>query len=280
MASSSSSSTSHTAAAGSNVNAANGEPKEVVTGYPLEVQSLENVPVVGGCPHVPLPLPHPQPAPQHAWYAHQQLYPTHYRYQPPDSDRPIFFRAVAWAILFTLISCIFWFLIWLVVHPSFPQLHVSSGELSQVSIYNSTATASCNINLTLTNPNRHLTAIYNHMEISLLYTSQRMLLSQDYLPPLVQPRKNQTVINTDLGFTDLDLGKDVVAALKEDLDQGTFTLGLKVLAMVNFQNGKWKTKAQFMRAFCGSIVLVSLPNNNSRIFQSSNRRCVVYLFSK
>lgn len=119
------------------------------------------------------------------------------------------------------------------------------------------------------------------MEITLLYTSsQRFQLSKDCLPPLIQPTRNETVINTDLGFHDLELGKDVGQALKEDLDQGTFTLGVKVLALVNFQNGKWKPKAQLMRAFCGGIILVSLPNNNSRILQDPNRHCVVYLFEK
>ncbi|CAI9783348.1 unnamed protein product [Fraxinus pennsylvanica] len=268
--SASSSATHHTTASASVINASTGEAKVVIE-YPLEIQSSENVPVISDSPHLPLPFPQPQPTPEHALYAHL--------YQLPCLDRPIFFRALTLALLLTLITCIFWFFIWCVVQPSTPQLEVSSGELSKVSIFNNTATASCKLSLTLTNPNHHLTAIYNQMEITLLYiSSQRVQLSKDCLPPMIQPRKNETVLNTDLGFYDLDLGKDVGLALKEDLHQGTFTLGVKVLALVNFQNGKWKTKDQLMKAFCGGIILVSLPNNYSRILQDPNRHCAVYLF--
>ncbi|KAK6126444.1 hypothetical protein DH2020_039832 [Rehmannia glutinosa] len=193
-----------------------------------------NPPVAAAVPPPPRAWPIDPPPPPPAVFV-QELF------RDPDRRR-LFLRREALSVL-----------MWLIFHPIFPQLHVISATMSAVAITSTAASAECNITLLLTNPNRHLNTIYDRMQVALLYPSQQVLLSQDYRPPFVQHKKSQTTIEINLSFNGVDLGNDVVKAMKYDLDRGSLSLGIKILAIVRYRNGKWKTKSQFMRAYCGGI---------------------------
>lgn len=230
-------------------------------------------------PNAPPPPPPPPPE-GHAVYL-QQLYRDPAPRRPfVRRELPFFCRTLIWGLLIFLAIASFVVLMWLIFHPTFPQLHVASATMSTVTITTTAATAECNITLLLTNPNRHLTTIYDRMEISLFYPSQQVLLSQDYQPPFVQPKKSRITIETNLSFTGVDLGSDVLKSMKQDLDRGSLSLGIKILAIVRYRNGNWKTKSQFMRAYCGGVSFGFTSSNKPGIFLNPYQECEVYVFTK
>ncbi|KAL0426600.1 UNVERIFIED_CONTAM: hypothetical protein Slati_2834800 [Sesamum latifolium] len=225
------------------------------------------------------PIPPPDPV-GHAVYVEEL-------YHDPPPRRPFLrremsfiCRTITWGLVVCLMASSFAVLMWLIFHPVFPQLHVASATMSSVATTSTDVGAECNITFTLTNPNRHLTAIYDRMEISLLYPSQGVLLSQDYPPPFSQPKKSRTIIESDLSFNGVYLGIDVLKAMKQDLDRGSLSLGIRVLAIVRYKSGKWKTRSQFMRAYCGGVSFGFTSNNNPGIFLNPYQECEVYLYSK
>ncbi|PIN12952.1 hypothetical protein CDL12_14432 [Handroanthus impetiginosus] len=189
-------------------------------------------------------------------------------------------RTITWGLLLFLAIASFSVLMWLIFHPTFPQLYVNSATMSAVTITGSVVTAECNITLLLTNPNRHLSTLYDRMEIFLVYPSQQVVLSKIYPPPFVQPRRNRTTIQINLSIIDVDLGNEVVKAMKQDLDRGTLSFEIKIFAVVRFRNGKWKTKRQFMRAYCGGVSFAFTSNNKAGIFLNPYQECEVYLYAK
>ncbi|KAG8374039.1 hypothetical protein BUALT_Bualt11G0089500 [Buddleja alternifolia] len=210
-------------------------------------------------PALPLPWPNPQP-PQpplppppapHAVYV-EQLY---LEPPPPPRRRELTFlcRTIFCGLLIFLFASTFSVLMWLIFHPIFPGINVASAALSTLTSTGTAVTAACNLTLLLTNPNRHLTTIYDRMEISLLYPSKDVLLSQDYPPPFRQPKKSRTTLETNLSFNGVKLGNETVNAIKQDLDRGSLSFGVKILAIVRYRNGRWKTRSQFLRAYCGGV---------------------------
>ncbi|KAK4432611.1 hypothetical protein Salat_1023300 [Sesamum alatum] len=189
-------------------------------------------------------------------------------------------RTIAWGLIICLMAASFAVLMWLIFHPVFPRLHVASATLSTVVTTSTDVAAECNITFILANPNRHLTAIYDRMEISLLYPSRAVLLSQDYPPPFSQPQKTRTIIESDLSFDGVYLGSDVMKAMKQDLDRGSLSLGIRILAIVRYKSGKWKTRSQFMRAYCGGVSFGFTSSNNPGSFLNPYQECEVYLYSK
>ncbi|KAK6152258.1 hypothetical protein DH2020_014893 [Rehmannia glutinosa] len=239
-----------------------------------------NPPVAAAVPPPPRAWPIDPPPPPPAVFV-QELF------RDPDRRRlflrreaSFLCRTVIWGLFIFLFVASLSVLMWLIFHPIFPQLHVISATMSAVAITSTAASAECNITLLLTNPNRHLNTIYDRMQIALLYPSQQVLLSQDYRPPFVQHKKSQTTIEINLSFNGVDLGNDVVKAMKYDLDRGSLSLGIKILAIVRYRNGKWKTKSQFMRAYCGGVSFGFTSSNNPGIFLNPYQECEVYLYTK
>ncbi|EYU38692.1 hypothetical protein MIMGU_mgv1a021137mg [Erythranthe guttata] len=226
------------------------------------------------------PPPPPPAAAGHAIYV-QQLYrdPPRQRFQ--RLELTFLCRTLTWSVLIFIFTASLSILLWLIFHPTFPQLHVTSATMSAVTFTNTTkATAEFSITLQLTNTNRHLTTIYDQFQIFLIYPSQQVLLSQNYQPPFVQPKKTRTTIETNLGFTNLDLGNYVANGLKEDLDRGSLNLGIRILAVVRYKNGKWKTKSQFMRAYCSGVSFGFTSINRPGIFLNPYQECEVYIYTK
>ncbi|GFP82669.1 uncharacterized protein at1g08160 [Phtheirospermum japonicum] len=231
-------------------------------------------------PPLPAAPPPPPPPEPHAVYV-QDLYRDPFRRRLFLRRRELSFlcRAVIWGLSIFLVVASLSVLMWLILHPTFPQLHVISATMSAVTTTSTAASAGCNITFLLTNPNRHLKTMYYELEISLLYPSEQVLLSQDYRPPFAQPRKSQTTIESNLSFNGDELGIDVVKAIKQDLDRGSLSLAVKILAVVSYRNGKWKTKSQFMRAFCGGVSFGFISSKKPGIFLNPYQECEVYLYT-
>ncbi|KAL3646942.1 hypothetical protein CASFOL_009486 [Castilleja foliolosa] len=228
------------------------------------------------------PPPPPPPVPQ-AIYV-QDLYrevrdPFHRRFFIRRRELSFLCRAMIWGICIFLVVASLSILMWLILHPNFPQLHMISATMSAVATTSTAASANCSIKFLFTNPNRHLKSMYYQMEISLFYPSQQVVLSQDYHPPFVQPRRSQTTIESNLSFNTSDLGIEVVKAIKRDLDDGSLSLEVKVLAAVGYRNGKYKTKAQLMRAFCGGVSFEFTSSKKPGVFLNPYEECDVYLYT-
>lgn len=229
-------------------------------------------------PPPPPPLPPPPPA-GHAVYV-EDLYRDPARRAFLRRELPFLCRTVIWALLIFLFIASLSVALWLIFHPAFPLLRVTSATMSAVTVTSTGATAECNITLVLTNPNRHLTTIFDGMQIYLIYPSKQVLLSGNEQPPFVQPRRSRTTIITNLSFNAIDLGSDVLMALKEDLDHGSLSLGIKVVAVMRYRNGKWKTKSQFMRAYCDGVSFGFTSSNKPGIFLNPYQECEVYIYAK
>lgn len=191
-----------------------------------------------------------------------------------------FCSTLKWFILLFLFVVSFLVLMWMIFHPTFPLVSVASASMSSAAFTATAATADCNITLVVTNPNRHLTATYDKMEISLLYASQQVPLSQIHQPPIVQPKRSQITFQTNLGFSGVKLGKGVIASMKEDLNRGSLGLVLKISAVVKYRSGKWKTKTRYMRAYCGGVSFGFTASNKPGIFLNPYQECEVYIYSK
>ncbi|XP_057809129.1 NDR1/HIN1-like protein 26 [Salvia miltiorrhiza] len=229
-------------------------------------------------------------APLSAVYLHQLYREPEPNPQPqPDPEQGLqfvrrellfFCTILKWCILAFLFIASFLALMWMVFHPTFPQLSIASAILSPIAVTSTAASADCNITLVLTNPNRHLTASYDRMEISLLYASQQVTLSQVHHPRIVQPKRSQITLQTNLSFSAVNLTSGVVSAMKEDLDRGSLGLMMKISSVVKYRNGKWKTKSRFMRAYCGGVSFGFTSSNRPGIFLNPYQECEVYVYSK
>ncbi|CAA0819265.1 Unknown protein, partial [Striga hermonthica] len=111
------------------------------------------------------------------------------------------------------------------------------------------------------------------MEIVLFYPSQQVLLSEDYHPPFVQRQLSQITTETELGFKRSDLGIETVESIKRDLDGGSLSLEIKVLAVVRYKNGRWKTKSRHMRAYCGGVSFGLISSKRPGIFLNPYQEC-------
>ncbi|XP_047948219.1 uncharacterized protein LOC125194183 [Salvia hispanica] len=191
-----------------------------------------------------------------------------------------FCRTLKWCVLGFIFLASFLVLMWIIFHPTFPLLNVSSASMSPVAFNASAASADCNITFILTNPNHHLTASYDQMEISLLYASQQVPLSIFHQPPIVQPKRGQTTLQANLSFSGVDLGGGMVNLMKQDVDRGSLGLTVKIFSVIKFRNGKWKTKSRYMRAYCPGVSFGFVSSNKSGIFLNPYQECQVYLYSK
>ncbi|KAL1541431.1 hypothetical protein AAHA92_25654 [Salvia divinorum] len=223
-------------------------------------------------------------APLHPVYLHQLYRDPAPEPEPllPSVRRELLFfcRTLKWCILGFIFLASFLVLMWIIFHPSFPLLNVVSASMSPVSFTATAASADCNITLVLTNPNHHLAASYDRMEISLLYASQQVPLSKFHQPRVVQRKHSQTTLQANLSFFGIDLGGGVASAMKQDLDRGSLGLTIKIFSVIKFRNGKWKTKSRYMRAYCPGVSFGFVSSTRSGIFLNPYQECQVYLYSK
>ncbi|GER33767.1 late embryogenesis abundant protein [Striga asiatica] len=191
---------------------------------------------------------------------------------------PFLCRAAIWGLSVSLVFASLSALMWMVLRPSFPQIRVVSAAISAVSFTGgaSSASAGCNVTFLLTNPNRNLQTVYKTMEIVLFYPSQQVLLSENSRPPFVQRQLSQITIETELSFKRGDLGIETVESIKRDLDSGSLSLEIKVLAVVRYKNGRWKTKSQHMRTYCGGVSFGFISSKRPGIFLNPYQECEVY----
>ncbi|KAL8509492.1 hypothetical protein ACS0TY_016635 [Phlomoides rotata] len=213
----------------------------------------------------------------------------HQLYREPEPERwfrvsrelPYLCHTLAWGSVALLgISCLL-VLLWVLFHPIFPKLDVAAANLSISAVNATSATAECNATFVLTNPNRHITTLFDRMEISLFYPSQQVVLSHASQPPIVQPKKSRTTFETNLSFNGVNLGTDVAKAMKKDVDGGSISLGVRIVARVRYRRGKWKSRAQYMRAYCIGVSF-AFPSLNYKkgLFLNPYHECEVNLYAK
>lgn len=210
----------------------------------------------------------------------------HQLYREPERfhvsrELPFLCRTLAWgSVAFLAISCVV-VLLWMLFHPTFPKLNVVAANLSIAAVNATSATAECNATFLLTNSNSHLTTTFDRMEISLFYPSAGVVLSHASQPPIVQPKKSRVTFETNLSFNGVNLGIDAAKAMKQDVDGGSISLGVEIFARVRHRRGKWKTMAQYMRAYCIGVSFAFPSLNFKRgLFLNPYQECEVYLYEK
>ncbi|KAL1566104.1 hypothetical protein AAHA92_01747 [Salvia divinorum] len=167
--------------------------------------------------------------------------------------------------------------VWTFSHPALPAMRVASASLSAVSIADgNSVSGECNVSLVLTNPNRGLTASYDRMEISLLYESQQVKLSQFHHQPIVQPGRSQIALEANLSFTGVSLGSDVASSMKHELERGSLGLAIEVFAEMEYSNVDQKRgSTRYMRAHCGGAMFEISPSDGARVFLNPYQECEV-----
>lgn len=96
----------------------------------------------------------------------------------------------------------------------------------------------------------------------------------------MQPRRSRTPIESHLSFNGVNLGIDVVKAMKSDFDGGSVTLGVKVSARARYRHGKWETKGQKMWAYCTGISFAFPSRKMQGVFLNPYRECEVCDYEK
>jgi hypothetical protein len=236
---------------------------KTVTGYPAQPGQ-----VAAGYPSAP---PYPFPPPPE----------FHYNPQPTGPTRPTFIGRLlmgffAVTVLITLIS----FIVWLVVNPQLPEFKVEWATVSQLNATGSELTATWDITLLATNPNRKFRINYDRVEASIIYGNHSHIrLGRTPLRPFVLNKRNQTRVAMKLGAVSEWVGHDVSNEISDDRSRGLVTFGVRLMTSVRFKSGLWLSKSRLLLVSCDRIRFGFSRNNGTGTLTGQSRDCRVYFYA-
>ncbi|XP_039124070.1 NDR1/HIN1-like protein 10 [Dioscorea cayenensis subsp. rotundata] len=219
------------------------DPKPVVTGYPVSA---------AGYPYAAPPPPpavhyYPAPAPP----------PPPYR-----SNTLLIRRLIAGAIAVFLAAAVVTLAIWLILRPRLPDFSLTSVHFSPPSRYD--------LSLSVYNPNSKISIQYDHVTAAVLYGHDAF--SEVSLPSFHLGKRNSSVLHTQL------VADDVAKAIADDQNRGDESAGfhVRLLALVRFQAGIWRTGRHVMRVYCDDVSM-GFKNKTGDSMVGPPKRCQVNL---
>lgn len=113
--------------------------------------------------------------------------------------------------------------------------------------------------------------------MSLLYGSDYEL-SETWLAPMFQRKRNSTVLTAQLVSDGVDVENDVVEGVLSELRRGLVTFRVRIFAMVRFKRGKWLTKNYIVKAYCDGIDIGFLNGTGIGSLIEPSRQCEVDMY--
>ncbi|PRQ44120.1 hypothetical protein RchiOBHm_Chr3g0475711 [Rosa chinensis] len=237
---------------------------KTVTGYPVQPGQVPT-----GYRSAP-PYPFPPPPPE-----------FHYNPQPAGPNKPTSFARVLMGFFaVSAVIILITFLNWLVMHPKLPEFKVESATVSLLNVTRSELTATWDISLLSTNPNKKLRINYDHVEASIVYGDHNHIrLGRTPLRPFVVNHRNQTRIDMKLGAVSEWVGDDVANEISDDRSRGLVTFGVRLMTSVRFKCGLWLSKSRLLLVTCDRVDLGLSPNNGTGTLTGLSRECGVHFYS-
>lgn len=224
--------------------------RPVVTGYPAH----NGYPP----PQQGAAYPYPAPPPQAVPYYNQQPYPYRASY-----SRTFIRTFITTMILVFFILGVSTFILWLVLRPRVPEFRVvtlSVSNLSTGSNSSSSLTGTWNVDISVNNPNKKLSVVYDSARSFLYYKSG--FISETRIPPFKQAKQNQTTIDASFSAVNTYVDRSVVNDINGDRARGIVTFNMLLEARAQFRSGGWRLRSRWVRVLCEDLA-VGLSSNNS-----------------
>jgi hypothetical protein len=175
--------------------------------------------------------------------------------------------------------------------PEIPQFQIDSASVSGVSVTGSQLTATWNITLLATNPNRHLGVDYMTIEASLYYGDKNDVVYWDRKSrevrivaiatttsyhPFFLDKGNQTrLVNFKLAVVCQDVGYGLAKEISEGVARrGLVKFGLRIKLWYDYRTKFWTLRGlKDDSFFCNQVEFVFHNHNTTGIFTGQSRVC-------
>ncbi|KAJ0976678.1 hypothetical protein J5N97_012152 [Dioscorea zingiberensis] len=223
------------------------DPKPVVTGYPAAGAAY------------PYPAPHP---PAVHYYPAPAPPPPPYR----SASTLLLRRIIVGGIAIFLAAAAVTLVIWLILRPRLPDFSLSSVHFSPPSSYD--------LMVSVYNPNSKISIEYDHVSAAVLYG--RDAFSEVSIPSFLQAKRNTTMLRARIAADDL------ARAIAEDRSRGDQTVGfhVRLMALVRFKSGIWRTGRHGMRVYCDDVSIRFKNATGDSMFGAPKRCQLLWMLTE